>query len=42
MVGLLHLADLQAPSAASEDRTRRAIDQAFADDPETLDGLDTA
>jgi integrase len=27
---------------ASEDRTRRAIDQAFADDPETLDGLDTA
>jgi integrase len=27
---------------ASEDRTRRAIDQAFADDPEASDGLDTA
>jgi len=27
---------------ASEDRTRRAIDQAFANDPETPDGLMTA
>ncbi|WP_255509915.1 hypothetical protein [Micromonospora sp. AP08] len=27
---------------ASEDRTRRAIDHAFADDPQTPDGLETA
>ncbi len=27
---------------SSEDRTRRAIDQAFRDDPETDDGLETA
>jgi integrase len=26
----------------SEDRTRRAIDEAFKDDPETDDGLETA
>ncbi len=26
----------------SEDRTRRAIDDAFADDPETRDGPETA
>ena len=26
----------------SEDRTRRAIDHAFADDPQTPDGLETA
>jgi integrase len=26
----------------SEDRTRRAIDQAFRDDPEPGDGLETA
>ncbi|MDH6461763.1 hypothetical protein M2302_001938 [Micromonospora sp. A200] len=26
----------------SEDRTRRAIDHAFADDPPTPDGLETA
>jgi hypothetical protein len=38
----LHAADLHHLLPNSEDRTRRAIDQAFQDDPQTGDGLETA